>query len=301
MASRHLSRIAALQALFASDIVLAGSAPLSADMLLEAREKNIDSLAHDDEDKKFTEALLKGVAAKQSELDGVLEKAAPQWPINKIAAIDRNILRIGLYELLFGATVSVPPKVALNEAIELAKTFGGDTSPKFVNGVLGSVYRSLGSPRKEEAPKENDEIGYSAGVVVCAKIGDDEWAVALVLDAFDTWTVPKSKVKEGELSKDAALRAASEELGLTQVELCATIGEHTYDAHTPAQGRTKRVVGYFVGCTEKAPLAPVKKRSVKDARWFPLHELAEAQVYDDLRPVIESGIEAVRAKEEDEH
>lgn len=71
-------------------------------------------------------------------------KAAPEWPLDKIAPVDRNVLRIGLYELLFGDKSAVPPKVAVNEAIELAKSFGGETSGKFVNGVLGTVYRDIG-------------------------------------------------------------------------------------------------------------------------------------------------------------
>ena len=87
-----------------------------------------------------------------SELDKIIEKAAPEWPIEQITIIDRNVLRIGLYELLFSKKEEVPPKVAINEAIELSKSFGGENSGKFVNGVLGTVYELI--LEKKEKKKE---------------------------------------------------------------------------------------------------------------------------------------------------
>ena len=83
-------------------------------------------------------------------MDKIIEKSAPEWPVSQITIIDRNVLRLGLFELLFGNREEVPPKVAINEAIELAKTFGGDSSGRFINGVLGTVYREIGEPRKDE-------------------------------------------------------------------------------------------------------------------------------------------------------
>jgi len=91
----------------------------------------------------FIYDLTNGILNKIKDLDEIIKKAAPEWPIEQIAMIDRNVLRIGLYELLFSAEKEVPPKVAINEAIELAKTFGGDASGKFVNGVLGTVYKEV--------------------------------------------------------------------------------------------------------------------------------------------------------------
>ena len=83
-------------------------------------------------------------------LDKIIEKSAPEWPLDQITIVDRNVLRIGLYELLFADRKEVPPKVAINEAIELAKSFGGESSSKFINGVLGTVYREIGEPGKDE-------------------------------------------------------------------------------------------------------------------------------------------------------
>ena len=106
-------------------------------------EKNIKEFGPGLEDETFVWQLIEGVVSHLPELDKIIEKAAPEWPIEQITIVDRNILRIGLYELLYADKKEVPPKVAINEAIELAKTFGGENSGKFINGVLGTVYKNL--------------------------------------------------------------------------------------------------------------------------------------------------------------
>lgn len=120
-------------------------------------ERNIKEFAAGVDDPTFIVQLVQGVVSHIDKLNAIIEKAAPQWPLAQIAIVDRNVLRIGLYELLFGSRDEVPPKVAINEAIELAKSFGGDSSGKFVNGVLGTVYREIGEPGKDDAPKNKDE------------------------------------------------------------------------------------------------------------------------------------------------
>ncbi len=126
-------------------------------------EHNIKEFAAGLENPTFIIDLVKGVISHIPEIDKIIEKAAPQWPLEQIAMVDRNVLRLGLYELLFANREEVPPKVAINEAIELAKSFGGDSSGKFVNGVLGTVYREIGEPGKEETSKKkehgNDDTG----------------------------------------------------------------------------------------------------------------------------------------------
>jgi N utilization substance protein B len=106
-------------------------------------DKNIKEFGPGLEDKDFVWQLVNGVISKLSDLDKIIEKAAPEWPIEQITIVDRNVLRIGLYELLYGNKEEVPPKVAINEAIELAKTFGGESSGKFINGVLGTVFKEI--------------------------------------------------------------------------------------------------------------------------------------------------------------
>src|ERR1035437_5841947 len=131
MANRHLSRSIVLQSLFEWDFNKKNSS-----QAMEIFKRDADEFAPGLGDFSFIETLLNGVVDKQKDLDLVIEKAAPDWPIDKISVMDRNILRIGLYELLFSDHDQVPPKVAINEAIELSKSFGGETSSKFINGVL---------------------------------------------------------------------------------------------------------------------------------------------------------------------
>ena len=137
MASRHLSRSIAMQSLYEWDFYGEKKD------LEKIVEKNIKNFGPGLENVKFVWQLIKGVTKYLSQIDKIIEKAAPQWPVDQIMTVDRNILRIGLYELLYGNKKEVPPKVAINEAIELAKTFGGENSSKFVNGVLGTVFKEI--------------------------------------------------------------------------------------------------------------------------------------------------------------
>ncbi len=144
-ANRHLGRIVALQTLYEEDFRREVNDP--GVNLNEILERNIGRYDETIEDKTFIEELVRGVAARQSELDDVIRPVAPEWPIEQIARMDRIILRIGVYELLFED--GVPPKVVINEAVELAKAFGGDNSSKFINGVLGTVLRNQEAASKK--------------------------------------------------------------------------------------------------------------------------------------------------------
>jgi len=138
MASRHLSRSIAMQSLYEWDFY--GKKPEDLDEIVK---KNIKEFGVGLKDDKFIWKLIKGVVKHLSQIDKIIEKAAPEWPINQITIIDRNVLRIGLYELLYEDKAEVPPKVAINEAIELAKSFGGESSGRFINGVLGTVFKEI--------------------------------------------------------------------------------------------------------------------------------------------------------------
>ena len=118
--------------------------------LEEVIDRNLEEFGPGLEDSNFVKQIIEGVIKHLDQIDKIIEKSAPEWPIEQITIIDRNVLRIGLFELLFGNHKEVPPKVAINEAIELAKTFGGESSGRFINGVLGTVYREIGEPGKEQ-------------------------------------------------------------------------------------------------------------------------------------------------------
>lgn len=135
MSSRHLARTVALQTLFQWDFM--GKQGELVDLL----NKNLIELAPGLQDDGFADRLTHGLLKHLSEIDDIIQRLAPEWPVDQITGIDRNVLRLGVYELKFGR--EIPPKVAINEAIELAKTFGSDASSKFVNGVLGSLYKEM--------------------------------------------------------------------------------------------------------------------------------------------------------------
>ncbi|MDP1706806.1 MAG: transcription antitermination factor NusB [bacterium] len=158
MATRHLARTIAIQSLYEWDFY-----NRQAD-LPEITNRNMKEFGPGIDEPEFVWKLVKEVVSHLPELDEIIVKHAPQWPLAQIAPIDRNIIRLGLYELIHSNPKEVPPKVAINEAIEIAKNYGGQNSAKFVNGVLGSVYRELlekegkdPSSILEELPKENPE------------------------------------------------------------------------------------------------------------------------------------------------
>lgn len=144
MSSRHLSRSIVLQSLYEWDFYGKKSD------LERIVEKNIKEFGPGLEDQSFIWQLITEVVKHLKEIDEIIAKSAPQWPIDQISLVDRNVLRIGICELLFGDKTAVPPKVAINEAIELAKGFGGESSGRFINGVLGTVYKEI---------KETNKIG----------------------------------------------------------------------------------------------------------------------------------------------
>lgn len=150
MASRHLARSIVMQSLFEWDFHGKNSKELKE--IVERNKKEFGPGV--EEEYGFIDRLIGGTVENLGKIDKIIEKAAPEWPIEQITSVDRAVLRLGLYELLFGNREEVPPKVAINESIELAKSFGGESSGKFVNGVLGTVYREIGEPGKEFPTRE---------------------------------------------------------------------------------------------------------------------------------------------------
>jgi len=144
MATRHLARSIVLQSLYEWDFYNRGRD------LISVVERNMKEYAPGIDEPEFIWKTVKGVIEHQAEIDKIIETAAPEWPLAQISTIDRNVLRIGIYELLYADPNEVPPKVAINESIELAKNFGGPNSGKFINGVLGAIFREMEGSKGEE-------------------------------------------------------------------------------------------------------------------------------------------------------
>ncbi len=123
----------------------------------EIIRRNVEEFASGMDDCGFVEKLAKNILKNREKIDQLIEKCAPEWPLEQVSVIDRNILRLGISELVFGNYEEVPPKVAINESIELAKTFGGESSARFVNGVLGTIYREMGEPMKDDDARKRKQ------------------------------------------------------------------------------------------------------------------------------------------------
>lgn len=150
MANRHLQRSVVMQSLFEWDFQ--GKHDEKA---LAVLRKNIEEFAPGLEDYMFARRTMESVLKNRPTIDELIEKCAPEWPLEQVTVVDRNILRLGIAELMFGNYDEVPPKVAINEAIELGKSFGSDATPRFVNGVLGTIYREMGEPMKDDTSEKH--------------------------------------------------------------------------------------------------------------------------------------------------
>jgi transcription antitermination protein NusB len=305
MANRHLSRSIVLQTLFEWDF--RGQKDEEVDAIVI---RDVAEFAPGMGDSSFVSELAHNVLAKRPDLDKIIEKAAPDWPLDKISVVDRNVLRVGLYELLFADREEVPAKVAINEAIELAKTFGGENSGKFVNGVLGSVYKELGEPGKdavakkkkkiEDIPYEQMPIQNLGGAVVFARKGkgkDQEIYLAFVHDIFGHWTLSKGKLPQGVEVRQGTIDKVKEEIGI-DIEIKEDLGTNEYIASDPELGKIRKQVHYYLAETKFQDLKLAQKPGLDDAKWFRLDDILELNFYNDILPMVTKAVKLLTEKPE---
>ncbi len=311
MLNRHLSRSIVLQTLFEWDFRKGSEAKI-----FDILDYNLKEFAVVSEGNSFTRSLIEGILKERKNLDNIIQQAAPQWPLDKISIVDRNILRIGIYELLFSDKQEVPPKVAINESIELAKAFGGENSGKFVSGVLGTIYKELGEPRKYETTKSKSnktnidiedkeklplqELG---GAIIYTK-KDDKFFLVFVHNVFGFWTLVKGSKEKNETIEECVKREAKEETGLDVVigdqidtnEYVATLYED--DSNKEGGTPTRRKVSYFLAYSDFKILELEEnggeRGTLDDVRWFEISKVDELETYDDLKPMINKSIEIIR-------
>lgn len=295
MANRHLARSVVLQTLFEWDTTRAEESGVP-----EMLARNVEEFGGEDTDRAFMEALIQGVLAKREDLDLVITKAAPDWPIEKIAPVDRNILRIGLFELLFADRAQVPAKVAINEAIELAKVFGGDSSGRFVNGVLGAVYKEMGEPGKDEMGKkervrrEDLPLEKLGGAIVYAE-HEGQYYLALVHDVFGRWTLSKGHIENDPSNEAGVARVVKEELGLA-AKVEEMVGENEYVASHPEKGKVRKHVYFYLVQAEFESLVLKKSGGLDDAKWFRLPDILDLNFYDDMLPIVTAAVQKLLDK-----
>ena len=298
MSNRHLARSVVLQTLFECDLSgMLALKELDRERIESALKRNVQEFAAGISDITFCLELLFNVLAKRDTLDEIIVKAAPDWPLEKISNVDRNILRMGLFELLFSPRDQVPPKVAIDEAIELAKTYGGETSGRFVNGVLGAIYKEMGEPEKNQSTKSKKESidpnllpqERLGGAVVFSR---DEHALvrlAFVHDIFGHWTLSKGHLEIEEDESTGTAKRVSEEFGI-EVTVQEKLGENAYIASTPDKGKIRKNVAYYLAEVSYVPLRFQASGGLDDARWFLLEEVASLNIYDDILPIVTKAI-----------
>jgi len=299
MANRHLARSVVLQTLFEWDFN-GNNDNNTQDVLL----RNIEEFAPGVSELPFMQMILRGVLEKRKEIDSIIEKAAPDWPIDKIAIIDRNILRMGLFELLFVDKSEVPAKVAINEAIELGKSFGGETSGKFINGVLGAVYKELGEPGKEdESPKKKKDIPFEempieqkVGAVVYTE-QDGQIYFGLVHDVFGHWTLSKGGLQDGEDDEAGLKRVIKEEMNLELQNVKLLLGETEYVANHPEKGKHRKQVRYYLVESDYGDIKLQEGKSGLDAaQWFKVKDVIDLNFYNDIVPLITQSVTTLMQK-----
>lgn len=296
MSSRHLARSIVFQSAFEWDF-----RSLNREDALESLIRNNEEFGEGNSEKAFAENLLKGVIDKKEDLDNIIAKAAPDWPIEKISVADRNILRIGLYELLFSDRKEVPAKVAINEAIELAKTYSGEKSGGFINGVLGTIYKELGEPGKEEVSKKHKDIPFEkmpikqlAGAVIYS-IENGNIYFAFVHDVFGRWTLSKGKIGPDEDPKAGAIRKIKEEIDL-DITIEDELLKNEYVANHPEEGKIRKQVTYFLAKADRKDLKLGDTGGLDDAKWFKLQDIQDLNFYNDILPIITKAITIIGGK-----
>lgn len=314
MLNRHLSRSIVLQTLFEWDFRKSEETKI-----FDILDYNLKEFAILSEENSFAKSLIANILEERKNLDNIIQQAAPQWPLEKISIVDRNILRIGIYELLFADKQEVPPKVAINEAIELAKAFGGENSGKFVSGVLGTIYKELGEPRRYETtqhapkncPKKDEEIKKLplqelGGAIIYAE-KEEKIFLVFVHNIFGFWTLVKGTKEQEETLKECVKREAQEETGLNVVvEDKVDINEYIttlYEENSTETGgsRTRRKVTYFLAKANFGNLELEEnggeRGTLDDVKWFELSKVTEIETYEDLKPVINKAVEMIKTKQ----
>lgn len=291
MSTRHIARTLALQTLFEIDS-RCNFDILESEGINILKRINLE-FGEGIKDISFAETLVKGCLSRRITLDDIIVRAAPDWPLEKIGNVDRNILRLGLCELLFGDRSQVPAKVAIDEAIELAKTFGGETSGRFINGVLGAIYKEMGEPGKEQVTKKVEKEAMRrerlVGAVVLSHY-DGKRYVGLVHDVFGYWTLTKGRIEGEAPIEELAVQKIKNEIGVN-VKLNVVLGENEYIANKPEEGKIIKHVTYYLAESEFTPLILEKKGGLDEAKWFEESEVYGLRMYDDIKPLIKKGLE----------
>lgn len=290
MASRYEQREVVIQTLFEADF----NESLDVQTTESILERNCQEFLLLDSAPEFAVNLAIGVVLKKDIIDQIIEKAAPEWPIVKISIIDRALLRLGIFELLYGSEYNIPPKVAINESIELAKAFGGDNSRKFVNGVLGGIFKEMqdGGQIEQEVPKKEMKTEELVGACIF-KQENGVWKIGLIGDIFKHFTCPK-----GHITKDDDKQKQLKEIVLRETAVACNpldvVGENSYIADSSEVVLRKRVTYFLAEAITEEQFAP--SEGIVSFGWFAEAELAHIKMYKDMKSIIKKAFDIMEKR-----
>jgi N utilization substance protein B len=290
MASRYEQREVVIQTLFEADF----SSSLDVQTTEVILDRNCQEFLLLENAPEFALNLAIGVVLKKDTIDQIIEKAAPEWPILKISFIDRALLRLGIFELLYGGEYNIPPKVAINESIELAKAFGGDNSRKFVNGVLGGIFKEMqdGGQIEQESPKKEMKTEELVGACIF-KQEDGIWKIGLIGDMFKHFTCPKGHVvgdkNKVEQLKEIVLREACVVCNPLDV-----VGDNSYIADSTDVILRKRVTYFLAEATSEEPF--VVSDGIVSFGWHSEADIAGIKIYKDMKSIIKKAFDIIEKR-----
>ena len=272
--------------------------------ILDAKKilnRNINEFLPDSKESEFINNLFDTVIERVNTLDDIITKAAPEWPLDKINIVDRNVLRLGLSEIIFSNKNNVPPKVAIDEAIEIAKEFGGESSSKFVNGVLGAVYKELNIGETEGASDSKDKKELNTnraakkeekrvGVIIFSKVDNEDY-VLLDSDRFGSHTFVKGENINGDSDEIFLHNYVKENIDL-QIKNIEYFDHNAYISHHPEKGNIHKIVNYYISLCDFKPVEKsLTVESKSDFIWINIKEIDKIKVYKDLKPMLNKAIE----------
>ncbi len=288
MSNRHLARTLVLQSLFQWDF------NERKENIKKLLEFNRQEFAPDFDDQGFSDGLINELVDKVKVIDEMIVKYAPEWPLDQITPVDRNVLRIGIYELKYAQ--DIPPKVAINEAIELAKTYSGVSSGKFINGVLGSIYKDMQEKGEKKDLEKEPPREFSAGGVVYRQESDN-YMFIVIYDAYDKWTFPKGHIKEEEDQEKAAKREIGEEVGIKQLVNQGYLGSIDIKVNEPNKRAVPKTVHYYLFETSETNIKIAKKEpGVQEAKWATQVEVLEIIGYENAKEIFIKALELLKLK-----
>ena len=243
-------------------------------------------------DNAFAINLLTGVSSRLGDIDSIIRKVSEKYPLEGMCAIERNVLRMGIFEILFGKELNTPKRVAINEAVDVAKLFSGDPAGKFVNGILGAIYRELDDDDEPPVPVlKKNQVGaliYRVGI-------DGEVKFAFINDTFGKWTLSKGTPAEDiDGLKEALKEVIQKELGI-EIEIEKEIFTNSFNSYPP-EGKTIKTIKYFLASTTNKVLMLKETEGIKAAEWFTHEEALKLPFYSDIKDVIIENMDEIVKK-----